>query len=47
MTQLEVAIEAGVTPGTIHWVERNGRGSVDTIDAVARALDTTPAELLA
>jgi transcriptional regulator with XRE-family HTH domain len=47
LTQLELAVEAGVTAGTIYWLERNGRGSVGTVDAVATALGTTASKLLA
>lgn len=47
LTQLEVAIEAGVNPGTIYWIERNGRATLATIDAVAKVLGCSPADLLA
>lgn len=47
LTQLELALESGVTPSTIYWLERDGRASLGTIEAVARALACTAAKLLA
>lgn len=47
LTQLELALEAGVTPSTIYWLEREGRASLGTIEAVAKALACTTAKLLA
>ncbi len=46
LTQLEVAGLAGVTPGTIYWLEREGRGSLATLRAVARALECPLGDLV-
>lgn len=47
LTQLDLALEMGVSPSAVYWLEREGRHSPDTLDAAARALGCTPSELLA
>lgn len=47
MSQEELAHEAGVSPGTVRKVEQGGTVRMETLHALARALDATTAALMA
>lgn len=46
LSQQELALEMGVSASAVYWMERDGRHSPDSLDAAARALRCTPAELV-
>lgn len=46
MTQQDLAVAAGYHASAVYWLERDGRGSVDLMRAVAKALECDIGDLL-